>query len=692
MTKLKTNLALKIGAVILSILLIVTCAASIVAMGVLIAAEGYTNPNTFLNEIREAIARDQMQYLSRYLYHYYYDAPEEENGISLPERLQASKTNLRFTVTDAQGNTVLANEEWPAIGAYTYDYTIELETVKRQESRSFISGTSPEVTEFYSEINSPETPIISSQWSTTIDENGNTLYVLTLTWKETIRAEHLRISYSLAEPLEVKDGIYYICQVLDLVVDCRWGLPFIAMVSLILLIILMVYLCISAGHRKSREGVTPNVIDRIPSDLYLALLAGIVTLIIVLWYGVVENTYAEELEALLILVMVATLCAIVLAALFVSLILTIAVRIKCRTILRNTVVARLLRFIWRIIRAIGRAIGHLVKLLPLFWKAGIVIVLMLIGEALLLCIGLYVYEFVIIGMIGGNLLLIPVALYCIIQFKKLTSAASRIVSGDTSYQVDTSTMVFELKTHGETLNGIRESMQTAINEQMKSERFKTELITNVSHDIKTPLTSIINYVDLLEKEEIESESAKEYIAVLERQSARLKKLIEDLVEASKASTGNLTVHLESLDLNLLISQTIAEFEDKLAASELEVITDLTDQPAMVRADGRHMWRVLENLMSNVCKYALERTRLYISTEMVGGKVRVIMKNTSKFALNISGEELMERFARGDASRHTEGSGLGLSIAGSLVELQQGSFSIAIDGDLFKATVELPCAN
>ncbi len=217
------------------------------------------------------------------------------------------------------------------------------------------------------------------------------------------------------------------------------------------------------------------------------------------------------------------------------------------------------------------------------------------------------------------------------------------------------------------------------------------MFTNVSHDIKTPLTSIINYVDLLGKEEIESETVKEYIEVLTRLSARLMKLIEDLVEASKASTGNLAVNQEVFDLNLLVSQTTAEFEDKFAAKEIETVTTLTQAPAMVRADGRLMWRVFENLMSNVCKYAQAHTRLYVSTETVGDRVRVTMKNTSQYALNITGEELIERFIRGDASRHTEGSGLGLSIASSLVELQGGSFAITIDGDLFKVMVDLPRA-
>lgn len=695
MSKLKSSIALKTVAVILSILLIITLAASIFAMGFLIAAEGYTDPIAVRNDARYELADAQVQYLRRYLYYWYTDSPEEETAPSIPIRLQAGKTNLRFTVTDADGNKVLANEETPAVSAAIYDYTIVIGSTERKTSRSFASCSGPEVTEFYQEIESPETPITSSEWTTETDENGNVYYILTLTWIEPNDTEELRISYSLAEPLAVKDGIYYICQTLDLIINFRWGLPLISLGIMILLILLFVFLCKSAGKRKGKEGVTLNLLDRIPFDLYLALLAGIVVLVIAVCIEVFENAYSESLESLLVLALVTILGALVLAALLVSLILTTATRIKCRTVIRNTLIGRILRMIWRVLCFVGRFFGFFIVNLPLYWKTGIAIVLLLIAEAIVFItvacrvegIGL-----LLISMIVGNLLLIPAALYCIIRFKHLTTAASRIVSGDTSYQVDTSNMLFELKTHGETLNGIREAMQRAVNERMKSERFKTELITNVSHDIKTPLTSIINYVDLLKKEEIESENVREYVAVLDRQSARLKKLIEDLVEASKASTGNIAVNLEELDLNLLVSQTTAEFTDKIAAKELEIVTDLTDAQTLVTADGRLMWRVIENLMSNVCKYAQPRTRLYISTEVAGDRVRMIMKNTSQYALNISGEELMERFTRGDASRHTEGSGLGLSIAGSLVELQQGSFKITIDGDLFKVTVDLPRVN
>jgi signal transduction histidine kinase len=219
---------------------------------------------------------------------------------------------------------------------------------------------------------------------------------------------------------------------------------------------------------------------------------------------------------------------------------------------------------------------------------------------------------------------------------------------------------------------------------MKSERFKTELITNVSHDIKTPLTSIINYVDLLGKEPLDNPTAQEYLEILNHQSARLKKLIEDLIEASKASTGNLPVHPELCDATVMLTQVVGEFKERAEANSLDIVVDSPEPPINIMADGRHLWRVIDNLMSNICKYALPGTRVYIDLERRDGMVVMTFRNISRDRLNISSDELMARFVRGDSSRNTEGNGLGLSIARSLTELMEGDLEIRIDGDLFKA--------
>ena len=278
---------------------------------------------------------------------------------------------------------------------------------------------------------------------------------------------------------------------------------------------------------------------------------------------------------------------------------------------------------------------------------------------------------------------------CLLQMKKLQQAGEKLAAGEMDSQLDTKYMFWDFKEHGSNLNNIREGIRRAVAEQIKSEHFQTELITNVSHDIKTPLTSIINYVDLLEKEEIENPTVQEYLEVLSRQSTRLKKLIEDLIEASKASTGSLTVAWEDCDAQVMLTQTIGEFEEKLEANWIELIVQSSPDPVIISADPRHLWRIFENLMNNICKYAQPSTRAYVNIEREEQIERIIFRNISKYALNIDSEELMQRFVRGDSSRNTEGNGLGISIAKSLTELMHGEFELIVDGDLFKVILTFP---
>ena len=273
--------------------------------------------------------------------------------------------------------------------------------------------------------------------------------------------------------------------------------------------------------------------------------------------------------------------------------------------------------------------------------------------------------------------------------RRLLDGSKRLAEGDLDHSVATDHMFSPLRRQANYLNGIRDGMRNAVEERMQSERMKTELITNVSHDIKTPLTSIVNYAGLLQRDGLSSPDAPEYLEVLVRQSTRLKKLTEDLIEASKAATGNLTVQAEAVDAHVLLGQAEAEYADRLQNAKIEPVFDLRAQRFCVQADGRLLWRVFDNLLSNICKYGLPGSRAYLRTEERGELLRITFLNISRDALNIPAEELMERFVRGDASRSTGGSGLGLSIARSLTELQGGTFTIAIEGDLFKASVELP---
>ena len=283
--------------------------------------------------------------------------------------------------------------------------------------------------------------------------------------------------------------------------------------------------------------------------------------------------------------------------------------------------------------------------------------------------------------------LVPLAvLYVALNLRALQKGGEKLARGDFSSPIDTKYLIGDFKRYGQELNDVQSGLEQAVQEQMKAEHLKTELITNVSHDIKTPLTSIVNYVDLLKKEDIPSPEAREYIAVLDRQSHRLKKLTEDLVEASKASSGVLNVDLQPTDVNVLFSQIEGEYQERLAACQLTLVTQPPAPGTVIRADSRLLSRVMDNLVSNICKYALPSTRVYVVSTLSREAVTISFKNVSRDELNISPDELMERFVRGDASRHTEGSGLGLSIARSLVQLQGGRFDLAIDADLFRADI------
>ena len=272
------------------------------------------------------------------------------------------------------------------------------------------------------------------------------------------------------------------------------------------------------------------------------------------------------------------------------------------------------------------------------------------------------------------------------QEDQIADAIEKIAGGDTSYQMNLAGLDGKELKIGNMINSIGTGLERALQEQVRSERLKADLITNVSHDIKTPLTSIINYVDLLKREQIPEERAREYLKVLDQKSQRLKNLTEDLVEASKASSGNVKLEMTTLDIVEMIWQTNGEFEEKFATRSLELVSTLPESSILIEADGRHLWRVLENVYNNAFKYAMEHTRVYTDLKLKDDKVYFTIKNISANPLNVQGDELTERFVRGDVSRTTEGSGLGLSIAQSLTKLQGGTFEILIDGDLFKVRV------
>lgn len=462
---------------------------------------------------------------------------------------------------------------------------------------------------------------------------------------------------------------------LNFVYSMRYTALVTMFVSFIIGAAAFVFLMCAAGHRNGTDEIVTTVWDHLWLDVFAvgAVLAEVFVFYVAAIFLI--NVDVAYLPFILFVTAVATLC---MGWLLLLLLLSFSVRVKLGKWWRHTLCYQLFRKIGQFARMIWENIGFL-------WKVILVMLVLAFFEG----IGVLMFfnsDIALLLWLLEKLVLYPLVLWYCVQLNQLKNGTEKIAGGEPGYQISTKRMTGIFKEQGEQINHISDGMTHAIEERMKSERFKTELITNVSHDIKTPLTSIINYVDLLEKEELHNETAQEYLEVLERQSSRLKKLIEDLIEASKASTGNLPVHLERLEAGIFMTQTVGEFEEKTKEAGLDLVIEKPETPVYIMADSRHFWRVIDNLMNNICKYAQSGTRVYINLEVKEAQVSITFRNTSKYPLNISSDELMERFVRGDASRNTEGSGLGLSIANSLMDLMGGTFRLYVDGDLFKVVL------
>lgn len=449
-------------------------------------------------------------------------------------------------------------------------------------------------------------------------------------------------------------------------------------ISIIIGSIELIYLIYSLGYVKNKEEIYLSWLDKIPLEILFfgyCLLFFVEAALLVMCLSVIS----VDVNLCVMLIMLVGYFS-VLSALYGA--GTLLKRIKAHTFFKNSITYRILKWLiqkYKNVKNIISSNKNLGGKIALYF-IGIVTVSILIG--------LIFKEF-------GILLDIVFWIWCyykimkeVDKFKQIHDATEKIYKGDTNIKLDESLYTGVLKELAIYINDIAGGFSNAIKESLKSERLKTELITNVSHDIKTPLTSIINYVDLLKQENIQNEKAKEYIEVLDNKSQRLKKLIEDLVEASKASSGNIKINKEVLNVKELLNQVTGEFEDKFNSRGLNIISKLPEKTVYIKADSRYLYRVLENIYSNVAKYAEENTRVYIDCILEEeNTVAIYVKNISKDELNISADELMQRFVRGDKSRNTEGSGLGLSIAKSLTELQDGTFNIYLDGDLFKVAIK-----
>lgn len=456
-------------------------------------------------------------------------------------------------------------------------------------------------------------------------------------------------------------------------------------ICMVLSVLILLYLLISVGHKKGVKGISTSDFDKIPLEIICFIATCVIGIITVL---LMEGINTTEIEVILSLTFTVYFTTFIICSIIFD---TVVKRIKSKTFWKTTLTGKLIIMLLKPIhkfenfiqevRGTSKYFSNTIKKFIIFFcievfLAFIVFVLFRSDTLLFLLL-----EFILVAIFILRII------KAISDYDKIQTKLKEMYEGNNQTQLNEEEFIPEFHQSVSYLNDISNGLENAIQDRMKSERLKTELITNVSHDIKTPLTSIINYVDLIKQENIQNEKVNEYIGILDNKSQRLKKLIEDLVEASKVSTGNVKLNLEKINIVELINQAVGEFEDKFNLKGLDIVIDSNENEIYIIADSRYMYRIIENLFSNISKYALENSRVYIDLVKENDKVYIKMKNISKEKLNIPAEELMQRFVRGDKSRTTEGSGLGISIAQNLTEIQNGKFNLIVDGDLFKVELE-----
>ena len=698
MKRLKSSAFAKTLAFILCLLFAAGMFMSFMCVGVLYGYGGYTGGslNTVLRNYLEPWCVDKML---NNMEGYRYGADPEELD---------STVGMTFTIYDQNGKTVydgLSGKSYilktspygfwyPAEDAAIYRAVVPSLTAEPEPTVSPEATVSPKPTEspeptadstagedsaLSGSMSSPEPTAAPQTQEPTVSpepaaETGQSAFV------EVAMARYSMVGYVL-DTVGENDEVAGMTQLLSYCYAYR-NLMLGAMIAFALLALCcFAFLMAAAGHRSGSDEIQPGFTERLPFDVFTAAVAfiGVILMQLLIEFSYGGANVLKVIAYILVFEAGAALC------LWWS--LSFARRLKLGNVLKSCISVRIILWCWRTFKKLLAFVGDALKGMALVPKATLIIFAILFVEFLWMVGFGSGGGFMIFSWFIERAVLVLLAAWVLLCMKKLLKAGEELSQGNLDYRVDTAKMRGPLKEHGEQLNRIGEGMNKAVNERMRSEHFRTELITNVSHDIKTPLTSIINYVDLLEKENIDNEKAREYLEVLSRQSARLKKLIDDLIEASKASTGNLNVSLERCELGVLIDQCAGEYAEKLKAAGLELVVTKPEEPVTIMADGRHMWRVFDNLLNNVCKYAMAGTRVYINLDKEAGRATVTFRNISAQQLNISGDELMERFVRGDSSRNTEGSGLGLSIARSLVQLQKGELELTVDGDLFKVTLK-----
>ena len=685
MKKLYGSFAAKLIAVVLLCLLVLAFLSSAIAAGLLYEWDAYTESQDTFRKYLVADRAGSMIRETGYIY--------RDNGDAYVD-----DPNLRCTILDADGKILWTNYEdedlfWQATERIPPNYSLEY---VEGNSATYYDGDDMPVpgedfevvtptpaptpqptletdTDFAEPTAAPSlTPPGATYWNVSDFSTGEWRRFYSREDMENwIVEKTLTVKGCVVKEMEHRGSLWQMVNLADFLFSWRYAILWIAGLSFLAGVLVFIFLLRAAGHRKYTEEIVPSFVEKIPFDVLTILVIAAIALFMTPMMAGFD--WPEILFALIP-------CVLLIGLTFLLWCVSFAVRVKLGTLWSGCLVVRFFRWIWRCLSVLARK-------LPILWKWGLGLAGTAFVDLIFRMNAVYSENRTTFFWFLFWLLAAAATCYAVLAFRRLRMGAKEIANGNLSYAVDEKNLILDLKDHAHDLNHIRDGLNDAVEERMKSERFRTELITNVSHDIKTPLTSIVNYVDLLGKEEPQTDRQREYIAVLSRQSDKLKKLIQDLIDASKASTGNLSVELAPCDLSVLVDQTAGEYGEKLEKAELHLVVQKPEHPVMVRADGRHLWRVVDNLMSNILKYAQPGTRVYLSLTEQQGRAELAFRNISREPLNLDPLELSERFVRGDASRSTEGNGLGLAIAMSLMRLQKGNLDLKVDGDLFKATLQ-----
>ena len=577
-------------------------------------------------------------------------------------------TNLTYLFADKETQTIYTNKK-----AYSSYAQLEqnLEKIFKEKAYAVVY---PELSECVTNIPGADLQV----WNHTIDQSFDT--------KDFVFAVSVDTKFSVADSMadEAENYETYSKLMFPMLAGAVFGS--------VLWLIGMVWLTVTAGRKPKDEEIHLNGFDRWYTEIAAGTVIGIWLAGTIISGTLIANSSLGYSHVVVTVIVICLICGTYTMAWFLIGYLSLVRRIKAGTLWKNSLIRKVLKWI-------GKCSGKLVDFARAFSRnTAEKIKVLLVGGAFLFL------QFLIIGCVfsgAGVFLLALMAVDVAVMIFAIRKAdgldlimdgLKKISDGELQYKIKTDTLTGKQKVMAEYINNIGSGLDAAVENSLKKERMQTELITNVSHDLKTPLTSIINYVDLMKRENPTDPKIQEYLRILDEKSQRLKVLTEDVVEASKASTGNIKLEMNDIDFVEMVQQVIGEFEEKFQEKNLTMMVHFTDEPSIIYADGQRMWRVLENVFGNVVKYAMEGTRVYAEISNRNKKVTFSLKNISAQPLNISADELTERFIRGDVARNTEGSGLGLSIAKSLTELQGGEFKLYLDGDLFKVMITFVAKN